>query len=216
MTKRNFFIRNITYGAMFLVRLSFVLAFAAVVAWLVGLSWFYNKIPKDIKGNVYQTTDAVVVLTGGSARIDSGILLLKKGLGKKLFISGVGKGVKFRDLLVNSGYTEDQISDVMNYGQDIILGRKATNTRENAEEAGEWIKKNGIKSIYLVTANYHMPRAEFEFNRKIRNTEILIYPAFPEDFKVNKWLVDLNSTLLILSEYNKFVAALLRIKVTGS
>ena len=49
-------------------------------------------------------TDAIVVLTGGSLRLQSGIELLREGKGRKLFISGVNQQVDLDDLLRIFGY----------------------------------------------------------------------------------------------------------------
>ena len=52
-------------------------------------------------------TDAIVVLTGGSLRLPSGIALLREGKGDKLFVSGVNQGVNLEDLLRISGKDRD-------------------------------------------------------------------------------------------------------------
>ena len=44
------------------------------------------------------------------------------------------------------------------------------NTNGNAIEAKQWIEQNGIKTITLVTANYHMPRSLLEFKKALPNT----------------------------------------------
>ena len=46
-----------------------------------------------------QSADAIVVLTGGVGRVGEGLSLLERGLGKKLFVSGVYRGVDVQKLL---------------------------------------------------------------------------------------------------------------------
>ena len=53
---------------------------------LGGLIWF--SIPPGAD-NQPQPTDAIVVLTGASFRLPSGINLLREGKGRALFVSGV-------------------------------------------------------------------------------------------------------------------------------
>lgn len=153
----------------------------------------------------------VVVLTGGGSRIDAGIAIMNQGLADVLFISGVGKGVTLQQLLAISGFNIEQTAKISENKDSIILGKEAINTRENAEEVYNWIKKHRVESIYLVTANYHMPRALLEFHSLMPELKIIPYPAFPENFKADRWDKDSKSAWFILLEYTKYLAAALRI-----
>ena len=77
---------------------------AACVLWLGGLVWFATPPVADSWG---APTDAIVVLTGGSQRLESGIDLLREGKGRKLFVSGVGQQVELDDLLRVAGNAPD-------------------------------------------------------------------------------------------------------------
>ena len=59
---------------------------------------FVKNIPLTPTTNV-EMTDALVVLTGGTKRLETGLKLLSESRAKKLFISGVYKGVDVRRLL---------------------------------------------------------------------------------------------------------------------
>ncbi len=52
----------------------------ALTTWLAGLIWFAQTIPRE-EGWADRATDAIVVLTGGSDRISTGVQLLSEGLG---------------------------------------------------------------------------------------------------------------------------------------
>ena len=54
--------------------------------WFAGLLWIATPPAGDARA---ARTDAIVVLTGGSLRLQSGIDLLREGKGGKLFVSGV-------------------------------------------------------------------------------------------------------------------------------
>src|ERR1700674_3533440 len=54
--------------------------------WVPGLIWFATAPSVEDRA---ESTDAIVVLTGGSLRLHSGIALLREGKGRKLFVSGV-------------------------------------------------------------------------------------------------------------------------------
>src|SRR5215472_7874697 len=64
--------------------------------WLAGLIWFATPPADD---PVAAPTDAIVVLTGGSLRLQTGIDLLREGKGQELFVSGVNQQVDLEDLL---------------------------------------------------------------------------------------------------------------------
>src|SRR5882672_10771207 len=67
---------------------------------IAGLIWF--AIEPSAEDHT-EPTDAIVVLTGGSQRVNSGIALLREGKGRKLFVSGVNHHVDLDDLLRSSG-----------------------------------------------------------------------------------------------------------------
>ena len=60
--------------------------------WVAGLFAFLKLIPEGVD-DATQKTDTIVVLTGGSLRLQTGLILLKEGRANKLFVSGVQRGV---------------------------------------------------------------------------------------------------------------------------
>src|SRR6202166_3240400 len=65
----------------------------AALVWLAGLAAFSARIPTRV-ADPDTVTDAIVVLTGGSERLDEGLELLAANKAKKLFVSGVYRGVE--------------------------------------------------------------------------------------------------------------------------
>ena len=60
--------------------------------WIYGFLLFVDDIVSLREPDIltdHESAEAIVVLTGGSERVATGIELLKSGHGKKLFISGV-------------------------------------------------------------------------------------------------------------------------------
>jgi len=126
--------------------------------WLAGLIWFAAPPADD---PVAAPTDAIVVLTGGSLRLQTGIDLLREGKGQELFVSGVNQQVDLEDLLGSAGGVPDWATCC------IAIGHNADNTFGNAQETARWIRSQGFRSLRLVTAWYHMPRSLLEFNRAL-------------------------------------------------
>ncbi len=171
-----------------------------VVAWGAGLVRFVSLIP----GNVADTetvTDAVVVLTGGSLRLETGLRLLQNRRGKKLFISGVHRGVEVEELLNVARRAPEELDCC------VTLGYSADNTVGNARETANWMREEGLLSLRLVTANYHMPRSVAEFRAALPDLVIIDHPVFPGHVKTDEWWRWPGTTTLIIGEYHKFLFA---------
>ncbi len=168
-----------------------------------GFVWFVGQLP-DPAPTPLQRTDAIVVLTGGSGRLTAGLDLLAAGRADKLFISGVYHGVEVDELLRLARNAPQELACC------IVLGYEADDTRGNAAETAVWMADNGYRSLRLVTAVYHMPRSLLEFHRRLPAAEILPHPVFPEGFRRDDWWAWPGSFGLLVSEYLKYLAAVLR------
>jgi uncharacterized SAM-binding protein YcdF (DUF218 family) len=77
----------------------------------------------------------------------------------------------------------------------VDLGKDAVDTRSNAVEAAQWLKRRDFRSVRLVTTDWHMPRARFELERAVGNDVAVIADA-----------VDSAPGLVTLfAEYNKYL-----------
>lgn len=165
---------------------------------------FVDDIPTTPVGDSV-TTDAIVVLTGGSLRLSYGFELLAKGKADKLFISGVHDEADL-NMLMSEHHAPVSLQKRENIEKSITLDYVADNTRKNAIETAKWAKKEGVRSIRLVTANYHLPRSMIEFERAMPDVVIIPDPVFPEKFTLNSWWRDKVSRPLVLSEFFKYIA----------
>ena len=185
-----------------LTRRLYVLAGLVVFAWFTGLLWFGVSLPVTVP-DADRRTDAIVVLTGGSGRVHQGLELLAGGRAQKLFVSGVYRGVDVRELLrVSQQSPQDLICC-------IALGYQADNTRGNAIETAQWMREEGLGSLRLVTSAYHMPRSLLEFRRLMPEMEIVPHPVFPEGFQRRGWWPWPAGPGLIVTEYSKYLVALI-------
>lgn len=181
-------------------RLLAVLLILLGVAWLAGLFGFAEMIPRTPEGS-NEPTDAIVVLTGGSMRMEEGLALLSRQLGKKLFVSGVHRGVDVKQLIDRSLRSPQEIDCC------IVLGYAADHTAGNAKETADWMREQGYRSLRLVTASYHMPRSLAEFRQEMPNIKLIPNPVFPEHVKLDQWWRWPGTALLIIGEYNKYLVA---------
>lgn len=180
-------------------------------AWLGGLVWFAESIPRERDSTVpTRSTDAVVVLTGGPARLKAGLVELEAGRARKLFVSGVNPRVEMTELLRTTGQTS-------NVGECcIVLGYAADNTVGNAAETRQWMEREGYSSLRLVTASYHMRRSLLEFRRAMPAIEIVPHPVFPDAFMRDSWWAWRGTLSLVVSEYHKYLAVLVRDRIAGN
>ncbi|MEO3428259.1 YdcF family protein [Pelagibius sp. CAU 1746] len=173
------------------------------LAYGIGFLWFATLMPTRADDG-QRRTDAIVVLTGGSDRLSVALDLLSADKGRKLFVSGVYHGVDVRQLLDLSQHSPEDLSCC------VVLGYEADDTRGNAVETAAWMKEQGFTSLRLVTATYHMPRSLLEFRRLMPDIEIVPHPVFPEHFKSDDWWRWPGSSSLLITEYSKYLVALLR------
>lgn len=180
-------------------RIITLFALLPLILWTAGFFGFVAKIsaqPDD------ETTpsEAIVVLTGGAARVETGIRLLKEEKAKKLFISGVNRLIDVKALTKSVDSLPEPLAD------RITLGHVACDTRQNAIETKQWLQAQDFRTLRLVTAAYHMPRSLTEFREIIPDAVILPHPVFPDSFKLDEWWKYKGTASLIASEYTKFLA----------
>ncbi|MDA0996873.1 MAG: YdcF family protein [Proteobacteria bacterium] len=177
-------------------------ALLPALAWCVGLFLFADAIPKQPTG-LDERTDAVVVLTGGSGRVRTGLNLLLAERADLLFVSGVYHGVDVSQLLAAVKQRPGDLEKRIGIGN-------AVNTIENATETAAWMRTRGLKSLRLVTSAYHMPRSLLEFSNAMPDIRIVPNPVFPTHVKSGAWWAWPGTAALTAGEYSKFLLAWMR------
>jgi uncharacterized SAM-binding protein YcdF (DUF218 family) len=194
---------NVLLGAM---RRIAVAAAGLLVACLAGFVWFATAPSAEVHSG---HTDAIVVLTGGSQRLNSGIALLREGKGRKLLVSGVNHHVDLGDLLRGSGDGLEWASCC------VVLGYRAADTLGNAGETAQWMRQQGFHSLRLVTSWYHIRRSLLEFDRAMPEIEIVPHPVFADPVAQEHWWMRRETAALLVNEYGKYLAALARPLIEG-
>src|SRR5436189_2346216 len=189
---------------------------AAVVAVLaivfvgaaIGFVGFLSQLRgAEIKPD--RKADGIVVLTGGSSRVSDAMELLAAGYGKRLLISGV-----------HPTNAASDISRSLPDNQSLLrccvdLDRSAVNTRSNAAEARRWAYERGFKSLIVVTSNYHMPRAILELSHAMPDIALIPFAVVGDKWRDEPWWTSGATLRLLLSEYAKYVAAEVRVRLAG-
>jgi uncharacterized SAM-binding protein YcdF (DUF218 family) len=162
---------------------------------LAGFIWFMADALRPAPPP--PPADGIVALTGGADRIATALRLLQQGKARLLLISGVGPGATL------AGLGRDNGIDAAQMQADITLGRQATTTIGNAAETAAWAGQNGIHSLIVVTAFYHMPRALLELGRDMPGAHLYPAPVMPGRL----WQRPASAVRLLAGEYAKYLLA---------
>ncbi len=172
---------------------------AAGVLWSAGLVWF-NGVARQASAPP-PVADGIVALTGGAARIETALRLLADNVAPLLLVSGVAHGVELADLA-------SRAPDGAMPEHRITLGHAATSTLGNAAEVAAWAHAHAMRSLVVVTAGYHMPRALLEIGRALPG--VVLYPV-PVQPPALRGAADPATLRVLALEYNKWLAVRLRL-----
>lgn len=144
-------------------------------------------------------TDAAVVLTGGSGRLERAIDVLRKGKARRVLVSGADPLVTKADL-TRRVRGSDRLMRCC-----VDLDSAPVDTRTNAEETRRWLVERHYKSMRLITSDWHMRRAYYDFRRVLGPDYVILTDAVRTEPRF----------LTLFAEYNKYVlrriAVILRI-----
>jgi uncharacterized SAM-binding protein YcdF (DUF218 family) len=137
-----------------------------------------------------EATDAAIVLTGGPGRIEHAIDVLRDGKVKRLLVAGADPSVTKADIARRVGGNRKLVKCCVD------LGSESVDTRSNAEEAGRWLARRHFTSVRLITSDWHMRRAAYEFHKVLRDKYRIVpdavrsEPRFPTLFgEYNKYIL---------------------------
>src|SRR5689334_16163974 len=172
----------------------------------VGFVAFLSQL-RETEVRPARRADGIVVLTGGASRVSDAMELLAAGYGKRLLISGVHPQSAASD--ISRSLSENR--SFLNCCVD--LDHSAVNTRSNAAQTQLWAQERGFKSLIVVTSNYHMPRAIVEFSHAMPEVALVPYAVVGEKWRDEPWWASSVTMRLLLSEYLKYVAAEIRVRL---
>ena len=159
-----------------------------LLLYALGFVLFAFTLGKPASAN-NGTTDAAVVLTGGPGRIQQGIEVLKGGKAQRLLVAGADPAVTKPDLARQIKGSRKWLTCCVD------LGSESVDTRSNAEEAQRWLLRHKYKSVRLITSDWHMRRAGYEFARVLGSE----YQVVPDAVRSEP------SFITLFGEYNKYL-----------
>ena len=164
-----------------------LLSFAAIF-YVLGFALFAVTLGAPAPDDA-QRVDAIVVITGGKGRIEHAARLLAEGKGKRLLIAGADPSVRKADLVHRLGVRRALFDCCVD------LGSESVDTRSNAEEAKRWVDRRKFRSLRLVTSDWHMRRARYDFRGVLGDK----YELVPDAVRTEP------NFMTLFGEYNKYV-----------
>jgi uncharacterized SAM-binding protein YcdF (DUF218 family) len=158
-----------------------------VLTYAIGFAWFAVALPQPAGS---RKTDAIVVLTGGGGRIGRGLEALTKGWARQMLVSGVDREVRPHEFALQYKVPARLMQCC------VTLGFESVDTRSNADETARWIARNRIKSVRLVTTDWHMRRAAYELQRSVPGDVTIVRDAVPSRPRLSA----------LFLEYHKLIA----------
>jgi uncharacterized SAM-binding protein YcdF (DUF218 family) len=159
-----------------------------LLIYAIAFVFFAFTLGKPAASNA-QATDAAVVLTGASGRIEHGVDVLRQRKAGRLLIAGADPSVTKADLerRIRAGAALIECC--------VDLGSESVDTRTNAEEAHRWLQQRNFRSVRLITSDWHMRRARYEFRRELGPKYRVVADAVRTE----------PTFLTLFGEYNKYV-----------
>ena len=174
-----------------------------LLAFVLGFFWFITQVPSE-EIRLADKADGIVVLTGAASRIPDAIDLLNSARGQRVLITGVNRTTTAKEIATLTSQNERVFRCCVD------LDRSALNTLGNAIEARRWARDRNFRSLIIVTSNWHMPRAMAELEHQMPDAKLIAYPVVSEKIKGEPWWSGSGTARLLLSEYLKYVFAVVR------
>ena len=159
-----------------------------LLLYALGFILFAFTLGKPARTSVAKA-DAAVVLTGGKGRIEHAVDVLRDGKVKRVLVAGADPSVTKNDMARRLGGSQKLLKCCVD------LGSESVDTRSNAEEAARWLSRHQFKSVRLITSDWHMRRAAYEFHKVLGGKYRIVTDAVRSE----------PSFLILFGEYNKYV-----------
>ncbi|WP_338778799.1 YdcF family protein [Metabacillus sp. FJAT-52054] len=162
---------------------------------LIVIFLLINSRPHLIVDERPVKADAIVILSGSVVRLDKGIELFQKGYGQYLILSTPW----------GLGLTDKTVHTLPIPEKQLLLEKNATSTYTNALYTKELLEEYNLKSVLVVSSDYHMRRSKLTFDRVFRNSEIHLTYVAADKNSDPYWFLDSNARKIVISEYVKLI-----------
>ena len=179
------------------------------LCWASGYVAFGSYVSLVNTPTSIEKTDVIVTLTGDNNRLREALQLFSNGKADRVFITGANDSSSYRKIISGNGF---DVKD-SKFACCVDIGYYAINTQGNALETSLWLSESGVnvKSIRLVTSDYHILRAWLEFLILPDSIKLTLHPVKSERLKKMPFIFTDN---LVFHEYNKLLVTALKTLIT--
>ena len=183
---------------------SLVAILVAALIRTVGLLSFTARIETSTPVAEPARADGIVALTGAGSneRLAAAVSLLEDGKAQRMLVSGVNPEASREDIRTVSKAVRRL------YDCCVDLDFTAADTVGNARETADWARNLRYKSLIVVTADYHMPRAMLELRATMPDVDLRPYPVATRIVNAKRWWRTSGGARLMVVEYSKYLAIL--------
>ena len=180
------------------------------IIFIFSLFFFLDRLLNEVSkflvhSDTLEPAEAIIVLSGSSTgnRIEAGVILFQKGLGKIIIISGekVFPGYHTHSLMknhaINLGVPAEKIIASGIGGEISTWGEGIHNLQK--------LKENKFKSFILVTSAFHTNRAHAVYEKLINHLgydfKFMVYPAKDNRAPITDWRKSRTGRKAVFYEY---------------
>lgn len=187
---------------------SVALFLVLAITWTAGLLAFAGRVARSTPAPPPQPANGIVALTGANSneRLGAAMTLLSDNYGARVLVSGVNRELTREDVRTVSAAVKRL------YDCCVDLGFNAADTVGNARETEQWAKAMRFRSLIIVTADYHIPRAMLELKAVLGPQGVTLqpYPVRTSALNAARWWRSPRAARLLVIEYSKYLAILSR------
>lgn len=123
--------------------------------------------PNDVQGNLSPIALSRLTVAKELYQVERSFVLCTGGFGPNFNVSKHPHALYAKNFLLANGIMpEDFLDSVL-----------SANTVEDAVLSLKQLNNLGIKEVFIVTSDYHLPRAKFIFNKLFENYQVSYHPA---------------------------------------
>ncbi|NUU59615.1 YdcF family protein [Paenibacillus agri] len=145
-------------------------------------------------------TEVIVVLSGGSGRLEEAARLYKAGYAPYMILSNAKE---------SASAAGDMFKNALALGipqEAILTENEARSTYQNAEFTLPIMKEHGFTSAIVVSSDFHMRRVKILFDRVYKKSGIeLTYIGSDSGYHARRWWGDRYSRETTFNEYVKMI-----------
>lgn len=194
--------RRLVTRALLATTVVLALCFLTSGFWLPWLAYALISSEEPVKA------DAIICLAGDGTghRISKAASLAKEGYAPVVLVSGPGTVYDMNeadlaiDYIVKRGFSRELLKPVRH---------EANSTLEEAWVFRDYLTKEGLKRVIVVTSDYHTGRAGRTFRSVLQGIDVHTVAAPDRDFKADSWWKNRPARKVVFMEWTKTIARVL-------